>query len=159
MTATEALNRLADLAGIEPDYWDIWGNHHAIGDDAKQRILKALGFPAHDDETVQASMKRLEEREWHRRLAPAVIARAGHDAYFTLTVPAVESQQTLSITCMEEGGPTTRLPLTRPKRLRSRLDPSITRSIFATGFRSPLSCLPAITHCPFKALRGMIKHR
>jgi len=104
MTSTEALNRLADLAGIEPDYWDIWGNHHAIGEDAKERILNALGFPAHDDETAQASMRRLEEDGWRTRLAPVVVARVDHEAHFIITVSADEGQQTLSITFIEEGG-------------------------------------------------------
>ncbi len=43
------LDRLTELAGIETEYWDIWGNHHQVGDAQKRSILAALGLSARDE--------------------------------------------------------------------------------------------------------------
>jgi hypothetical protein len=41
----EALARAAELWGIEPDYWDIWGNRRFTSPETQKAILEALTIP------------------------------------------------------------------------------------------------------------------
>ena len=49
MTDARSLDRLADRAGIESAYRDIWGERHETSDQTKRAILSSLGIAAHDD--------------------------------------------------------------------------------------------------------------
>ncbi len=40
------LDRLADLAGIQPIWWDVDGGYHKVGADTKQSLLAAMRLPA-----------------------------------------------------------------------------------------------------------------
>jgi 4-alpha-glucanotransferase len=104
MTAPSVLDRLADLAGVEPDYWDIWGNHHAIAPENKRRLLSTLGCPAEDDAGAGAAVARLDEQEWLRPLPPVRILRTNEPATAILTLPAADSGQRISATLLEESG-------------------------------------------------------
>ncbi|QLH38733.1 MAG: hypothetical protein HWD60_06965 [Defluviicoccus sp.] len=77
------LNHLADIAGVEPEYWDIWGNHHPIPAAAKKSILAALGLAVADDEAIARSMQQLQDAQWRRWLPPVLVATVGE----TLTIP------------------------------------------------------------------------
>jgi len=70
------LDQLAELAGIEPGYWDIFGNWHDAGDDVKRTILSALGFPADGKGAIADSLQRLAYELWGSILAPCVTCRA-----------------------------------------------------------------------------------
>ncbi|CAA6606180.1 4-alpha-glucanotransferase [Rhodospirillaceae bacterium LM-1] len=74
------LDRLAQMAGIEPGWWDFFGNWRQVPDETKRHFLKSMGLPAANDAEASASLQRLEERTW-RRGAPAThIVRLGQDA-------------------------------------------------------------------------------
>ncbi|QNT69250.1 hypothetical protein [Defluviicoccus vanus] len=68
MTNARGLDRLAELAGVESDYWDIWGNHHRVDDAAKGNILAALGIAADSAAAIAASLTQLEDAPWQRFL-------------------------------------------------------------------------------------------
>ena len=38
------LDRIADLAGIKREYWDIFGTHHPTTEEAKISLLTAMGY-------------------------------------------------------------------------------------------------------------------
>lgn len=40
------LDDLCARAGILPDYYDIWGTHHVVGEQTKRALLAAIGSPA-----------------------------------------------------------------------------------------------------------------
>ena len=40
------LDRLADLAGINPIWWDVDGGYHKVGADTKRALLAAMRLPA-----------------------------------------------------------------------------------------------------------------
>ena len=48
------LDRLADLAGIQPIWWDVDGGYHKVGADTKRALLAAMRLPAatHGDLTT-----------------------------------------------------------------------------------------------------------
>lgn len=69
----EDLDRLADLAGIEPDWTDIFGRRTFVPDATRRALLAAMGLPAGDAAEAADSLRRVEEREWRRALPPAVV--------------------------------------------------------------------------------------
>lgn len=104
MTAPSVLDRLADLAGVEPDYWDIWGNHHTIAPENKRRLLGTLGCPAEDEAAAGAGVTWLDEHEWLRPLPPVRILRTNEPATAILTLPATDGRQRIGATLLEESG-------------------------------------------------------
>ncbi len=46
-------------AGIEPEYYDIWGKLHVTSDDVAQAILKSLGEPASASPDSRARKTRI----------------------------------------------------------------------------------------------------
>jgi 4-alpha-glucanotransferase len=99
-----SLDRLATLAGVEPDYWDIWGNHHQVDAEAKRSILGALGLSAKDADAIAASIRDLEEQNWRPWLPPVLVAREGERPEIPLSVPADHSSSTLTLHIREETG-------------------------------------------------------
>src|SRR5215475_2616386 len=68
------LNHAAALCGIEPEYWDIFGHHHVTTSEAKQAILRAMGWNADTAEDLRRSLADRELREWRRLAPPAIVA-------------------------------------------------------------------------------------
>ena len=99
-----SLERLASLAGIESDYWDIWGNYHGVDAEAKRRILLALGLPAGDQTAITASIRRLEEQEWRRWLPPVVTAWEGEQPKLVLALPVERVAYPLTLEIIQESG-------------------------------------------------------
>lgn len=98
------LEDLARLAGIESQYWDIWGNLHRTGDEAKASILGALGIPADDDAAVAAGIASLEEAEWTQPLPPVSVFRLGQSIALPLVLPAARQAEPVECRVLEEGG-------------------------------------------------------
>jgi len=67
------LDRLAALAGIEPDWTDIFGRRTVVSDGTRRALLTAMGIEAGDPAAAADSLRRLEERAWRRPLPPAVV--------------------------------------------------------------------------------------
>jgi 4-alpha-glucanotransferase len=83
----EPLDRLASLAGIEPMYYDIWGNKHHTSHDAKRAILSSMGI-----EVIEAELHRRLNAKWLRLMEP------------TLVVPVSKQPPTIRIHLpLEEG--------------------------------------------------------
>ncbi|MGF1640169.1 MAG: 4-alpha-glucanotransferase [Rhodospirillales bacterium] len=104
MSEAGNLKRLTELAGIEPDYWDIWGNHHAVSDASKRALLGALGIAAADDAAVRASIGILEEDPWRRPLPPVVVVREGERPSFPVVMPADHAALDVRCEVAEETG-------------------------------------------------------
>ena len=104
MSDSGNLDRLTELAGIEPDYWDIWGNHHPVSDESKRRLLGALGIRADDDAAILAGIREREEAPWRRPLPPVTVVREGEPAGFPLSLPAEAADDTVECQVIEEGG-------------------------------------------------------
>jgi len=104
MTDLDKLESLAELAGIEPDYWDIWGNHHMVSSDAKRSILGALGIPAADDKAVAAGIVALEETSWRAPLPPALVVLEGKKPRISIAIAADAAESDLTFQLIEEGG-------------------------------------------------------
>ena len=68
------LDQLCELAGIAPDYFDIWGNRHRPSDATRTALLQAMGVVA-DPAGIDAALRVHEERRWRRVLPPVAVLR------------------------------------------------------------------------------------
>jgi 4-alpha-glucanotransferase len=104
MSNGASLERLTELAGIETEYWDIWGKHHKLGDTSKRSILAALGLPAGDNEQIAASMDRLLELTWRRWLPPVVVAYENEPVELPLSLPVERAEWPVVLRITSEDG-------------------------------------------------------
>ena len=65
------LDRLADLAGIQPIWWDVDGGYHKVGADTKRTLLAAMRLPAATHGETIDSLSRITIEP---ALPPAVTA-------------------------------------------------------------------------------------
>lgn len=70
----QLLDRVASWYGIDPGFWDIFGNRHTTSVTAKQSILRALGVAADSAADLEGALTALAREEWERMLPPAVVA-------------------------------------------------------------------------------------
>lgn len=67
----EALDRAAELCGIELDYWDIFGQRHFASEDVKRAILASLDVDPSSPETLRRSLQK--RRDSTDRVFPETI--------------------------------------------------------------------------------------
>ncbi|MEM7443374.1 MAG: 4-alpha-glucanotransferase [Pseudomonadota bacterium] len=97
------LFELADAAGIEPGYSDIFGTHNPLSEGAAKAILASLGLPAEDEGQQRESLAALRERPWRQGLAPTIIVPAEDETVsLDLHLPADVSVADWRL--VEEGG-------------------------------------------------------
>lgn len=104
MTNARGLDRLTELAGIESDYWDIWGNHHRVDDAAKRNILAALGIAADTPQAIDASLATLETAPWQRLLPPVVVVHENTPIEVPVCIAAARVLGRISAELIEESG-------------------------------------------------------
>ncbi len=105
MNAVEALDRLAQLAGIEEGWWDFFGQWRPVSADTKRAFLTAMGFKVGSDADILASLEELDTRPWRRWLEPvAVFDTTWGEPWVALTVPASRDKQVLRWTLVDELG-------------------------------------------------------
>ena len=104
MNEAENLSRLATIAGIEPNYWDIWGNFHETSDATRRALLDAMGIAADDDGAVQASIQEHEDAGWRRALPPVLVVREGQPVRVPVVVHADQTNGEIACHVVEEGG-------------------------------------------------------
>ncbi|CAA7619813.1 4-alpha-glucanotransferase [Magnetospirillum sp. UT-4] len=106
MTASEALDRLATLAGIEDGWWDFFGAWRPVPAETKRVFLAAMGFAVAGDDDIAASLAELDARPWRRWLEPVAVLEqgAGRD-WVELTLPAARDKDLVTWRLQEELGP------------------------------------------------------
>ena len=80
----ELINELADLCGIVPEYWDIFGNKHITPIETKKAILKAMKLNIDSDEAIKNEMYAQKARPWNRFVEPVKIVSVNDQP---LTIP------------------------------------------------------------------------
>lgn len=105
MTYAETLAFLAEAAGIEPSYHDIFGDRHDTTEGDMKALLAAIGYPAGDEAEARASLARLERANWTRMLEPATVLRAtGAQLWTTLTHRVADRDRTYTWRLVQEDG-------------------------------------------------------
>jgi 4-alpha-glucanotransferase len=84
---SDALDRLAQLAGIEEGWWDFFGVWRPVTEETKRCFLAAMGFDISTPSAEEASLRAFEERPWRRLLPPVTVHRLGlEDASVEITL-------------------------------------------------------------------------
>jgi glycogen debranching enzyme GlgX/4-alpha-glucanotransferase len=99
-----ALNRLADAAGIAADWWDVAGNHHAVGIDTQRSLLASMGLPAQTSADVRDSLDRVALGKQRRLLPMTRVMRIGDTAGLRVAVPASQSPPRGKASVRDESG-------------------------------------------------------
>lgn len=74
------LEQLCRLAGIAPEYHDIWGRPHRLDDAGRLALLAAMHIVG-DAEDVSRALAEHENRSWLHVLPPVCTVREGVDAF------------------------------------------------------------------------------
>lgn len=99
-----ALARLAEVAGIEPFYHDIWGNRRDTSPETMRALLAAMGLDAGTEDAAAASLTALEGRAWRRMLPPVLVLVEDEPAVIPISTPVDGEGAALTWTLTEEGG-------------------------------------------------------
>jgi 4-alpha-glucanotransferase len=100
-----ALDRLAQLAGIEDGWWDFFGTWRVVPAETKLAFLEAMGFAVGSTAAVLGSLYELETRSWRRPLEPVLVLDEHGDApSISITLPAARDGDQLEWTLEAELG-------------------------------------------------------
>ena len=87
MAVDAELDRLAELLGVKPHYFDIWGKRRDIPPSTKRDLVGAMGFAAGSDDEIRDSLRRVEETPWRRVVSPVAILDQGGYAAIEVMLP------------------------------------------------------------------------
>jgi glycogen debranching enzyme GlgX len=82
--ADAALDRIAEMAGIDPIWWDVDGGYHKVGAETKRALLAAMRLPAATRADFADSLARLTLKP---TLPSVLTVRAGQDIAVPLGRP------------------------------------------------------------------------
>jgi (1->4)-alpha-D-glucan 1-alpha-D-glucosylmutase len=102
--ADGALDRLADLAGIETRYREEGGAMRDITPAAKRGVLSALGFDVSGDEAIQLELEQCERVRWAGLAPPVVVFHDAEMAEIPLALPVELTGARLAWDFVEEHG-------------------------------------------------------
>jgi len=105
MNASEALERLGLVHGIAPDYYDIWGQRHALSQEGLCILLAALGVRAGTEQETEAAIRAAESERLRGVLAPVIVVREAAAPWtLRLNLPAGSARAALAWRLTEESG-------------------------------------------------------
>jgi 4-alpha-glucanotransferase len=64
----ETVHELSTLLGVEPHYYDIWGNKHITSLKTKKAILNAMGI-----QDFQDALRQMKLKPWNRLMEPVMV--------------------------------------------------------------------------------------
>ena len=100
-----ALDRLAALAGILPEYFDVTGVRHVTTATTKRELLAAMGIEATTDAQASGALADFEKRAWTRRLAPVAVFTEDETALaVAVTLPVALARRELGWRLTRENG-------------------------------------------------------
>ena len=107
-TFEQLLDRAARLHGIDPEFWDIWGQRHIVPPATKKALLRGMGLQVEDAAGLSRSLAELERREWSRLLPPSIVTGESDAVVLTVSVAAENVGERAVFTVKPERGPETR---------------------------------------------------
>lgn len=101
-TYESALERAADLFGVEREYWDIWGKHHDAPAETIASALRSMGIDAGSTQSLDGAVEARLADEWSL-MTPATLVASVNDRSVPLRAPA-ELSGTVEIEVRWEDG-------------------------------------------------------
>ncbi|MEW6739619.1 MAG: 4-alpha-glucanotransferase [Nitrospirota bacterium] len=90
----ELINELADICGIIPEYWDIFGNKHITPIETKKAILKAMKLDIDSDESIKNEIYAQKARPWNRFIEPVKVISVNEQPFkISIHVPVEEREE------------------------------------------------------------------
>lgn len=105
MMIDSALDRLARLYGIEPEYRDIWGKRRVVSDETKLSLLRAMGLSVEHGSDISTVLAEDEARSWRALIDPVHVVRQTESPIrIHVRIPDQRLQNTFEWTLIEEDG-------------------------------------------------------
>ncbi|HEY1655382.1 MAG TPA: 4-alpha-glucanotransferase [Candidatus Tumulicola sp.] len=87
----DSLDRLAELAGIQPAFHDYFGNEVRVGAETKREILAAMDYDVASETAIANALVELENAPWASPLPPVVFGRPNVRLAVLFRLPADET--------------------------------------------------------------------
>lgn len=101
---TPLIEQLASWRGIQADYVDAWGNPATVKPENKKKLLAAMGYPTHDDESLVERMSIELMHQWTRMLPPVLVFKRVEYYELTISVLRDQANQLFKWTLTQEDG-------------------------------------------------------
>jgi glycogen debranching enzyme GlgX/4-alpha-glucanotransferase len=105
------LDRLANAAGIAPEWWNVDRRRTPVGDDTKRALLVAMRLPAATEGEARNTLRQLSEDRDRQALPHAVVTRGNESVVLNLGVEAGLGRRATWLTIEREDGETQRVRL------------------------------------------------
>ena len=90
----ELINELAELCGIIPEYWDIFGNKHTVSIETQKAILRVMRLNIDSEENIQEGIVELKVRPWNGLIEPVKVVSANDQSLaIPIYIPIEEGRE------------------------------------------------------------------
>ena len=103
------LDRLAQAAGIAPEWWDVDGNRTSVSDDTRRALLAAMRLPAATAGEARDTLRHLGDERDRRAVPLAMVAHSDGPAILPLGLERGLGRRPLWLTIEREDGETQRV--------------------------------------------------
>ena len=110
-TLDQLLEQAASAFGVEPGFWDIWGNYRSTSAATRHALLAAMGVASDTPEQLEATLARRSRREWECLLPPSLVVSESTPRMLPLSVPVELLGERAVLTIRRENGSTIALHL------------------------------------------------
>ena len=101
----EALSRAAALWGIEPGYWDIWGEWHQTSSSIQSAILESLGVASGSLDDLDAAVENRLRLEWTALTPPVhVVSESETPPEIPVRIPLAAGECSIRVELEWEDG-------------------------------------------------------
>jgi 4-alpha-glucanotransferase len=100
------IEKLADLVGFHRSYTDSYGNQVYANESARYNLLIAMGYDLSNDDTINASITKLQEDTWRKMLPAVHIAKLEDNEHIIIVSLAITECSQMSWTIVTEQGET-----------------------------------------------------
>jgi len=112
--ADATIDRLAAAVGIAPEYWEVSGAHHRVGQATKRALLAALSLDVSSQASARDALDTLAETRDRRRLPETAHGREGRPLAVPLALAGAPDRAPASLTLIDEAGGKVGIACTEP---------------------------------------------
>src|SRR3569832_1412742 len=88
----QLIDQLAKLSGIEPEYYDIFGQRHIVSFETKRAILTAMGVHTTTHDQMLQEFTTVREATWRQPCEPVLVQRVGMEGTWSFRMPGKEEE-------------------------------------------------------------------
>jgi len=82
----QLVDELAKLFGIDPEYYDIFGQRHIPSAETKRAILRAMGVHTATHDQMTRELAAVQEATWRQPCEPVLVQRVGTDGTWSFRI-------------------------------------------------------------------------